>query len=134
MGGVAAVTKPPVVNLPSLGLLSITTGRLMGDMQQIYSCAEFLVGRAVYTHELSHYRRRMAEVLCARYPALDLTAGAEDWKAVRDGFVDRHGLLFAVAASLRESCRDGRTAAETLRLLKPDADVIIIEVPDDHQS
>lgn len=47
------------------GVLTATTGILMGGMDGIYAVASYLLDRPAFTHELAHYAAPMKAALLA---------------------------------------------------------------------
>lgn len=113
----AMIAETPPDNpaaFPTHGVLSATTGRLMGDIGGLYEVGSYLLGRPIFTHELGYYCKPMAERLAAAHPELPTHATKENWQAVRDAFIAEHGETFALNPSLAGSLSDDENAISTL--------------------
>jgi hypothetical protein len=99
--------------LPTLGILSITDGRLMRDIGDIYEVLSFLVGRPVFTHELPRYSKPAGPILAAAFPDL---AGdsARPWEELRDEALNARGEFVEVPDDWRGSLADGKNPIETI--------------------
>ena len=99
--------------LPTLGLLSITDGRLMGDIRDVYRVVSFFIDRDAFTHELPKYARRIEPILIAAWPDL---AGDETtpWEGVRDTALKMHGDEIEVPDDWAGSLADGKGPIQNL--------------------
>lgn len=99
--------------LPTLGLLSITDGRLMGDIGTVYKVVSFFIGRDAYTHELPKYGRMIEPILVEKWPDL---AGDENtpWETVRDAALKKHGNAISVPDEWAGSLADGKGPIQNL--------------------
>ena len=99
--------------LPTIGLLTIGDGRLMGDIGTVYKVVSFFIGRSAYTHELPKYGRLIEPILCAQWPDL---AGGENtpWEDVRDTALNKHGDEIDVPDEWFGSLADGKGPVQNL--------------------
>lgn len=78
-------------------VLSMTTGRLVSPehMAGVYKIASYLVGRAVYTHEIPAAFRQCRDPLLDQHPQLrqvdDSGVTKDNWRAWLDQQVERFG-------------------------------------------
>lgn len=99
--------------LPTLGALSITDGRLMSDIGDVYAVVSFFIGRDAYTHELGRRSGEIKQVLLDKYP--DLLGDREThWEIVRDRVVGAYGDNLEAEDSWKGMFYDGKNAVETL--------------------
>lgn len=109
------------------GILSATTGILMGDIGALYAVASFLLDRPAFTHELAHYGDAMRNALVTAHPELPTEATGENWQQVRDAFVATHGATFALHQSLKGVLADEKDPITTLREMGFAGEVIVIQ-------
>lgn len=112
-------------------VLSVATGRLLGDVGGLYKVISYLLGRDAFTHELAVYGRQAAKALKAALPELPNEddaehVTAENWRSFRDEWVSRFGKELLLPDSLRECLADDKTALETARELIPNDKIIVI--------
>lgn len=101
-----------MAELPTLGVLGLTDGRLMGDIGDIYKVVSFFIGRDAFTHELPRYGRQIAPVLTEAFPDLAEDRG-RDWKDFRDAALAAHGETVTVPDEWSGSLSDGKGPVET---------------------
>lgn len=103
-----------MAELPTLGMLSITDGRLMSDIGDVYEVVSHFIGRPAYTHELPGYAPAISKIVVAEFPGL---AGDESrpWEALRDAAIAKHGERMIIPDAWAESIADGKRPMETLR-------------------
>lgn len=106
------------MKFPLHAVLSASTGRLMGDIGELYKVASFLVGRPVFTHELTFYGNQMAAALRSAVPALPGEADFEhvdgtNYRDVLSEWEKKLGREMDLPDSLRECLADDRDAAST---------------------
>lgn len=116
---------------PTHAVLSCSTGKLMGDIDGVYAITSFMIGRSAYTHELAFYGTKVAAALTAAHPELpdrDAFAhvNAANVRAVRSEWEAKLGQSFELNEALRDALADESNAIETLKTMKPDADVIVV--------
>ena len=63
-------------DFPLSGILGVTTGRLMGDIGELYEVLGFMTGGPVWTHELPAAARLAAPEIARQHP--DLPTEADD--------------------------------------------------------
>ena len=104
-----------MTQLPTLGLLSITDGRLMGGIGDVYRVISFLIGRDAFTHELPMYGRKAEPLLQAMYPGL---AGQQElpWERVRDAALSMFGTMIDVPDMLEGVLADGNGPISNLTM------------------
>ena len=111
------MTNKPMT-VPTLGLLSITDGRLMRDIGEVYKTFEPMAGRQVWTHELPGLARRlMATGLVETLPAAFQPQNTEhlSFAEARDSALAAHGETITLPEAFR-GCLDmtKRNPVETL--------------------
>jgi len=83
-------------------VLSTVTGRLMGDIGDVYEVLNWMTGESVFTHQLPRIGREARPVLVAAYPLLQQAieeaeqVTRENYKEWRQTWEDRYGLTIAV--------------------------------------
>lgn len=87
-------------------VLSVCTGKLMGEMTGVYDVIGFLVGRGVYTHELPDYAEASRYVLHKSHPNLPTkeyfeNVNRDNYKAYRSEWEEKLGEEFELDDSLR---------------------------------
>ncbi len=105
------------------GVLSVSTGRLLGDIDDVYKVISFLCGRDVFTHELAYYGDAASQALRSAIPDLP---GNEEAKCVsRENYKewllqwqDRFGATIEIPDSLRSVLADNKSALTTLSEMK----------------
>ena len=108
------------------GVLSASTGILMGDIGGVYAVASYLLGRSAYTHELAHYGKRIADALVICHPELPTGAPDGTWQTVRDTFISKWGTEMELDPALEGVLADDKNPIETLREMGFKGDVITI--------
>ena len=74
-------------DFPTAAVLSIITGRLLGDFGEMHETIEWVAGHPVWTHELVTIGRRLTAAVISQHPELsgidaDLSEeNYEDWTA-----------------------------------------------------
>lgn len=120
-----------MTHFPTHAVLSACTGKLMGDIGDLYKVMSYMLGRDAYTHELSHYGKQAAAALRHAHPELP---GDADFDHVdRDNVLDvraewetKLGVTLDLDASLSKCLADDKTALETLNEIAPGKPVIVI--------
>lgn len=97
------------------GVLSASTGILMGDIGDLYKVASYLLGRGAFTHELAHYAGQMQKALLACHPELPDDAPNGTWQKVRGDFISEHGEEFELNEALKDVLADDKDPITTLR-------------------
>lgn len=108
------------------GVLSATTGRLMGDIGALYAVASYLLDRSAYTHELAHYAGAMKSALLLAHPELPDDATQENWQTVRDEFIAKRGDMMELDPSLKGVLADDKDPITTLREMGFAGKVVVI--------
>lgn len=63
---------------PTFAVLSVVTGRLLGDIGGVYEVLNFMTGESLFTHQLPRVSREAEPVILALHPELaDAIAEAE---------------------------------------------------------
>ncbi len=114
------------MKFPTHGVLSASTGILMGDIDALYQVASYLLGRSAFTHELAHYAEPMRRALLACHPELPSDAPDGTWLKVRDDFIAEHGEEFDLNEALRDVLADDKDPIATLREMGFKGEVIPI--------
>lgn len=97
------------------GILSATTGILMGDIGALYAVASFLLDRPAYTHDLAFYGERMRAALTIAHHDLPTEATGENWQQVRDTYIGQHGATMELNPALKGVLADDKDPITTLR-------------------
>lgn len=114
------------MKFPTHGVLSASTGILMGDIGALYKVASYLLGRSAFTHELAHYSHPMRRALIACHPELPGDVSDSTWQSVRDDFTDRHGEEFELNEALKDVLADDKDPITTLREMGFNGEIIPI--------
>ncbi len=109
------------------GVLSASTGILMGDIGALYKVASYLLGRDAFTHELAHYAEPMQRALLACHPELPGDAPNGAWQKVRDDFIAEHGEMMELNEALRDVLADDKDPISTLREMGFKGEIVAIE-------
>lgn len=92
------------MNVTMATLLGVTTGRLMGDMGDLYRFYEAYTGSPVFTHQLPRLFHQTHQTIIAQYPFIrkvDLSEiDRDNYKVVLSNLVAEHGDSFDVARPL----------------------------------
>ena len=108
-----------MAKFPTYAVLSVSTGRLLGELGPFYGVFSFLIGRPAFTHELSYYGERASVALRASIPGLP---GADDaqhvngdnYRSFLSGWEKQlGGVEIDLPDSLRDCLADDRNAVET---------------------
>ena len=103
-----------MAEFPTSGVLSVTTGILMGDIGDVYGIVSFPIGRPAFTHELGHYAERAKRAILSVHPGLPTAATSQDWQDVKDLAEAHFGKTFELDESLRDCLIDGKGPLSTL--------------------
>lgn len=93
---------------PAWQVLSITTGRLLGDIGGVYEILNWMSGDELFTHQLPRVMKEAAPVIVALHPALSAaTAEAEqvtgeNYKQWLATWVERYGETITVPKLTRD--------------------------------
>ena len=112
------------------GILSVTTGILMGDIGAVYAVASHLLDRSAYTHELALYSKQMCKALTICHPELPAEATPENWKQVLDTFTAKHGKTFQLDGALKGVLADDKDPITTLREMGFSGEIIALRTND----
>jgi hypothetical protein len=96
------------------GVLSASTGILMGDIGALYKVASYLIGRPAFTHELAHYAGPMQKALLICHPELPNDAPNGTWLKVRDDFIAKYGPTMVLNDALQDVLADDKDLITTL--------------------
>lgn len=114
-----------MTHLPTLGILAITDGRLMGSIGDVYAVVSFFIGRPAFTHELPKYGMKAEPLLLERFP--DLAPRPEtDWTVVRDEALARHGETIDLPDEWAGSLADGMGPNSNIYALAGEKPVVFI--------
>jgi hypothetical protein len=89
-------------NFPIDAVLSVVTGRLMGDIGGVYEVLNWMTGESLFTHQLPRVSREAEPIILAMHPTLaDTTAEAEqvtteNWRDWLSTWTARYGETIAV--------------------------------------
>lgn len=89
-------------DFPTSGVLSTITGRLMGDIGEVYEVLNWMTGESVFTHQIPRISREAQPVIIAAHPQL-AAAISEAEQVNPDNFrtwlktwVERYGATISV--------------------------------------
>lgn len=99
-------------------ILSVATGRLMGDIGGVYKVVSYLVGRNVFTHELVIYGEPAARVLKVALPELPTEddfnhVSRENVMQVLSEWEQKLGSVMDLPDHMRDCLADDRNAVDT---------------------
>lgn len=103
------------MKFPTHGVLSASTGILVGDIGALYRVASYMLGRDAFTHELAHYGVPMQRALIFCHPELPSDAPNGTWQKVRDAFIAEHGDEMELSEALKDVLADDKDPVATLR-------------------
>lgn len=89
-------------SFPTSGVLSVVTGRLLGDIGQVYEVLNFMTGESLFTHQLPRVSREAFPVILSRHPELQSAIDeaeqvtTENWQAWLRTWVERYGETISV--------------------------------------
>lgn len=89
-------------SFPTSAVLSVVTGRLLGDIGQVYEVLNLMTGENLYTHQLPRVSREATPVLLARHPDLQSAideaehVNSENWQTWLAIWLKRYGETIAV--------------------------------------
>lgn len=89
-------------SFPISAVLSVVTGRLMGDIGEVYEVLNFMTGESLFTHQLPRVSREAAPVIIARHPSLQAAVDEaeqvtpENYREWLTRWRDRYGEAMAV--------------------------------------
>ncbi|ALF02078.1 MULTISPECIES: DUF7736 domain-containing protein [Salipiger] len=110
------------------GVLSATTGILMGDILALYHVVSYLLDRPAYTHELVHYGKGVRAALLTCHPELPSEATSENWKQVRDREIQKWGDTMELDPALKGVLADDKDPVSTLREMGFGGAVITVDL------
>lgn len=102
-----------MTQLPTLGLLGVVDGRLMGDIGDVYHVIGHFIGRPAFTHELPMFLVEVRPLIVAAFPDMAEYKG-QPWMAARDATLARHGEMVEVPVDWEGATREEREPLETL--------------------
>lgn len=111
---------------PMQGVLSVSTGVLMGDIGGVYRVINYLIGRDAFNYELAHYGKAAAEALLICHPELPSEVDGRGWEAVRDQHIEKWGDKMELDPALKSVLADDKNPAETLREMGFTGDIIVV--------
>lgn len=110
------------------GILSASTGILMGDIGELYRVASYLLGRSA-SHELFYYADQISKAILVCHPELPNDAPNGTWKKVRDDFIKAHGKTMELNEALKDVLADDRNLETTLREMGFKGEIIQLTPP-----
>jgi hypothetical protein len=117
-------------NTYSIGqVLSMTTGRLVCHLEDLYAIASGLLGRSVYTHELPAAFRECKPWILAHHPQLEAITGDEVTSENWCQWIDAHAVALGdsfVVPPLTYSATAEKSPLETLHEMVGDKPVIVL--------
>lgn len=123
-------------------VLTVTTGRLLCEMDDLYRILEFMAGEPVWTHQLPRVSDEVKPVILALYPQLEEVEVPEKFEGeTKDELMDAVMEWLDEQAEIRGSAfqlapldimdHTSIDPISEIRLMRPDVPVIAIEVTDD---
>jgi hypothetical protein len=114
-------------------VLSVSTGRLLGDVDGLYKVMSFLLGRDAYTHELAYYGERASLALIFAVPGLPgklqaKNVTSENYREWLLHWTDQFGATITLPDSLRDVLADDRDALSTLSEMVPASKIKVIKI------
>lgn len=81
-------------------VLSITTGKLLSNIDNVYEILDYMTGDSLFTHQLPRASRECEPIILRQYPQLkDIDANSvntENWKEFLDEQVSKYGNSFEI--------------------------------------
>lgn len=113
----------------TLILGSITCDRSLCDcaFSDIHEAMNHVLGHPIWTHELSYFADQAKEQIIAQFPDMP-TEPPDDWRVCALDLIARYGETVPVR---RGNLERQSGPLETLREIKPDAEVIIVSTGGD---
>lgn len=113
-------------------VLSVTTGRLMCPIGEVYEIVGFLVDRPVFTHELSLFAGPAKKALLAHKADLPAEATGKNFQQVLADATARFGETLDLPEALRGCIADDRNPIETLKALGvPEERILVVRTDGD---
>jgi hypothetical protein len=103
-----------MTTFPTAAVLSVTTGRLVGDLVDVVAVLEFLVDRKIYTHELGLLVEPGGRAILVAHPEIPNEATRENCQAIHEVAVGLFGEEYELTEALRGVIADDRPPNETL--------------------
>lgn len=111
-------------------VLSITSGKLLTSIDNVYKILNFMTGDSLYTHQLPRAGRQCEGPIKALYPKLvTLSAKAEsevtteNWKTWLANAVEEHGDEFDIVPLLMYTKRE--PLSELAEMVDPDKIIVV---------
>ena len=111
---------------PTTHVLSIVTGRLMGDIGGVYEVLNWMTGESLFTHQLPRVSYEAKPVIIAAIPALQRAVDeadevtTENWEKWRDAWLARYGATLAVPKLNVEQHERIDPLSEAAEMIHPD--------------
>lgn len=115
-------------------VMSVVTGRLMGDIGGVYKVLNWMTGENLFTHQLPRVGREARPVLLAAHPLLQLAIDEaeqvtpENFKEWRQTWEDRYGPTIAVPKFTADTHEHIDFMSEAAEHFPPDK-IMKLEVP-----
>jgi hypothetical protein len=112
-------------------ILSVVTGRLMGDIGGVYEVLNWMTGENLFTHQLPRVRQEGAPVIVARHPHLQeaIEESAEvtpdNWKTWLSTWTDRYGPQIAVPTMNNEQHERIDPMSEAAEYFAPSQTIVV---------
>ena len=76
-------------------VLSVTTGKLLAPIDNLYKILDYMTGESLYTHELPEYSNKVKPYIFERYPELkevdDSSVNRDNWEMWLKEQEDKYG-------------------------------------------
>lgn len=127
--GQTATTRPFTLG----AVLSVTTGKLLCDIGEVYQILSWMTGRDIFTHEIPSANDQCQPALIEAFPelaAIDHSGvNPETWKAMLTDWVDTHGPTRDVSPLGWNRLKE-QSPIDTLTEMVGRDRIIVVEPPD----
>lgn len=112
-------------------VLSIATGRLMGDIGGVYEVLNWMTGESLFTHQLPRVANEARPVLLAAYPLLQQAVDeveqvtTENYHQWRQTWEDRYGPMISVPKFNAETHESIDPMSEAAEMFHPDSIITV---------
>jgi hypothetical protein len=103
-----------MTTFPTAAVLTVTTDRMMCELEDVVSVVEFVVDRKIYAHELGLFLESAGRAIVAAHPEIPAEARGRDWELVLTHAIDLFGPTYDLSDALRGVIADDRPPHETL--------------------
>lgn len=118
-------------NFKTEDVMSVITGRLIGDIGGVYEVLNWMTGESLFTHQLPRVGREALPVIVAMHPHLQQAVDEatqvtpENYKTWKQAWDDRYGSEIAVPKFSAENHERIDFLSELVEKVHPDKIVVV---------